>query len=276
MTLTAVELKFILRLLGAPNYRAPMANLKPNAKTPAPERDRICMSLCSKGLVDYTAEVMQFAIAPAGRTLLNLDTTSLPVTPSELLVLRSCRAQPISPGKIDAKVPRHDRQWLIRGLAERGLVTIKKTQLKEAWLTTQGQRFMRDEYQPAGNTLVATGNQMNHYVQFLRQVLTRSDLSPAANAGEQSVKPDAQEILSLIQTLDQQWGTDNYLPLFYLRDSLQDRLARSELDDCLYDLQRQDKIELSTLQDVTAYSDTQLAAGIPQDMGGALFFVSVN
>ncbi|MBD0337281.1 MAG: hypothetical protein ICV62_17480, partial [Cyanobacteria bacterium Co-bin13] len=88
MDVTTVELKFLLRLLAFPGYRTAISQIKINAQTKASERDRICHSLCSKGLVDFTEEVKQFGITPAGRTLLNLDTSTLPVTPDELLVLR--------------------------------------------------------------------------------------------------------------------------------------------------------------------------------------------
>jgi hypothetical protein len=266
MTLTPVELKFLLRLLGAPGYRLPIVEIKPNAKTLSTERDRICMSLCSKGLVDYTSEVTRFAIAPAGRTLLNLDTTSLPVTPMELWTLQSCRTAAITAGKINARVPAADRQRLIHNLEGRGLVTIQASRLKEAWVNARGQQFLREEYQPSGTGLILSGNLLNHYVQFLRQ-----GVRPATTTAS---PPDAAAILALIQQLDQDLQTDNYLPIFYLREQLP--LSREALDQQLYALQQQDKIELSTLQDVSAYSAAQLAAGIPQDMGGSLFFVSVN
>ncbi|MEM9163226.1 MAG: hypothetical protein AAGC54_09175 [Cyanobacteria bacterium P01_F01_bin.4] len=174
MTLTPVELKFLLRLLGTPNYRTAITAIKPNPKTKVAERDRICISLCSQGLVEYSAEVAQFAISPAGRTLLNLDTTSLPVTPSELWTLRSCRQKTITPGQISRKVPVSDRQTMIQALAQRGLIMIKKSQIKEVWLTPQGQQFLRHDYQPQGTTPMFSGNLLNHYVRFLRQSMTVS------------------------------------------------------------------------------------------------------
>ncbi|MEO0458190.1 MAG: hypothetical protein AAF152_16640 [Cyanobacteria bacterium P01_A01_bin.114] len=275
MTLTPVELKFLLRLLGAPGYRTAITAIKPNPKTKARERDSICMSLCSKGLVEYTAEVAQFAIAPAGRTLLNLDTTSLPVTPSELWTLKSCRQKTITPGQINRKVPVSDRQAIIQTLGQRGLVNVKKNQLKEVWLTAQGQQFLLNDYQPQGTASIISGNLLNHYVQFLRRAMTPGVEGVAIDRGAESAgKPNESAVLETITRLDRQLNTDNYLPLFHLRDQLP--LSRDELDRHLYELQRLDKIELSTLQDVTAYSEAQLAAGIPQDVGGALFFVSVN
>ncbi|NEP18165.1 MAG: hypothetical protein F6J97_14880 [Leptolyngbya sp. SIO4C1] len=265
--MTPVELKFLLQLLGAPNYQAAITEIRPNPKTKAAERDRICLALCSKGLVDYSAEVSRFTITPAGRTLLNLDTTSLPVTPLELWTLRSCRAQGITPGQISRKVPASERQTQIRALAERGLVSIKQTQLKQVWLTAQGKQFLREDYQPQGSAPILSSNLLNHYVQFLRAGVVKRAIAP---------EPDSDQLLDIIRQLDQQLGTDNYLPIFYLREKLQPPLTREALNQQLYALQREDKIELSTLQDVTAYSEAQLAAGIPQDVGGALFFISLS
>ncbi|MEO1402104.1 MAG: hypothetical protein AAFV72_12775 [Cyanobacteria bacterium J06635_1] len=171
MTLTPAELKFLLLLLGTPHYRTVITAIKPAPKTKAAERDRICMDLCSKGLVEYSAEVAQFAIAPAGRTLLNLDTTSLPVTPSELWTLRSCRQQTIAPGQISRKVPVSDRQTIIQALKQRGLITVKKTQIQDVWLTPQGQQFLRHDYQPQGTAPILSGNLLGHYIQFLRKAM---------------------------------------------------------------------------------------------------------
>ena len=270
MALTAIELKFLLRLLGhQPNFRTVISAIKLNAKTPAAERDHICMVLCSQGLVDYTYEVNQFAIAPAGRTLLKLDNRNRLVTPQELAVLKGCRKGTISPGKL-TKVSPQDRQWLIRGLEDRGLVVVKKTQIKEVWLTIQGRQFLRDDLAPTGNSPSISGKLLNYYVQFLRQALGTSVSSGGTGARDEAVDSLSEQglsqfnptdLLPLIQSLDQQLSTDNYLPIFHLREHLASTLTRSELDDCLYDLQRQDKIELSTLQDVSAYSDQQLAAG---------------
>ncbi|MEO0488865.1 MAG: hypothetical protein AAFZ49_04810, partial [Cyanobacteria bacterium J06659_2] len=94
-----------------------------------------------------------------------------------------------------------------------------------------------------------------------------------ARGGDPEISAD--DVLSTIQQLDQTLSTDNYLPIFHLRDKLEPPLRREALDQMLYELQRRDRIEISTLQDVSAYSETQLAAGIAQDIGGALFFISV-
>lgn len=170
MSLKAIELKFLLRLLGCENYCGKITALNPSSKTPTAERDRICQSLESKGLVEYSSEIAKFSIAPPGRTLLSLDTTSLPVTPDELKVLKVCKGT-MTPGQLGQKIPVSDRQTLISNLAERRMLKIVKTTLKEVWLTPQGKQFLLDEYEPIGNSLVATATMLGHYVKFLRHNL---------------------------------------------------------------------------------------------------------
>ena len=85
--------------------------------------------------------------------------------------------------------------------------------------------------------------------------------------------PSDEEILEIIRGLDRQFRTDNYLPIFHLRERLQPPLSREELDRALYRLERNDLIELSALQEVRAYTPEQIDAGIPQNVGGHLFFI---
>jgi hypothetical protein len=89
-------------------------------------------------------------------------------------------------------------------------------------------------------------------------------------------KPGDEEILQTIQNLDRELSTGNYLPIFHLRQKLEPPLSREDLDEALYHLERNDKIELSALQEVRAYTQEQIDAGIPQDIGGRLFFIIVK
>ncbi len=170
MSLTTSELKFLLKLLGCEDYRGKVVDLSPSRKTSASERDRICQSLGAKGLVAYSSETAKFSIAPPGKTLLSLDTTSLPVTPDELKILKACKGT-MTPGQLGQKVPVSDRQNLINSLAERRMVKIVKTALKEVWLSPQGKQFLLEEYEPTGNSLTATATMLGHYVKFLRHNL---------------------------------------------------------------------------------------------------------
>lgn len=294
MSLKAIELKFLLKLLGCEDYRGKITAIALNSSTKAAERNRICEALGSKGLVEYDSEISKFAIAPPGKTLLGLDTTSLPVTPDELTILKACKGS-MTPGKLGKKVPASDRQQMIQDLADRGMLKITATVIKEVWLSPQGKQFLRDEYEPKGNSLVATATMLGHYVNFLRQnsgaAASRQRLPthqpepqrPLSQPGElpnsampigSGAKPNAQAVLRQIKQLDQMMNADNYLPIFHLREKLQPPLTREELDSLLYALQREDRIELSSLHDQGEYSDHQTADGIRQENGGYLFFIS--
>lgn len=82
-----------------------------------------------------------------------------------------------------------------------------------------------------------------------------------------------EEILATIYKLDQELGTDNYLPIFHLREKLQGCVSRAELDQALYRLQKNHKIKLKSLEEVLYYSPEYFEAAIPQDQGWALFFI---
>ena len=124
---------------------------------------------------------------------------------------------------------------------------------------------------------------LGDYLRFLRMPLAVSAEGGVENgvvkrsASDSSAvqKPGPEDVLELIRNLDKALGSENYLPIFHLREKLQSQFSRHELDQILYQLQRNDQIELSSLQDVSAYSELQLAAGISQDIGGSLFFISL-
>ncbi|MEM0979764.1 MAG: hypothetical protein AAGH78_05765 [Cyanobacteria bacterium P01_H01_bin.58] len=268
--MSSLELKFLLRLLSFPHYRAPLAQIRPNAQTSPAVRDRLCRQLQRRGWIDYEEVVTQFGLTAAGRTLLTLDTSILPITPDERFVLQSCGDSSITPGQIKSRVPKNHRQRLILGLEQRGLIRVVQRPIKDVWLTTEGQRFLRNDCSPQGQTPVLSWSLMSSYLQFLRQ--QQSDKT-ASNTAQQSITPN--ELMQTIAHLDAVLQTDNYLPIYYLREKTQPPLSRQGLDQYLYQLQREDRIDLSTLQDVSQYRKEEVAAGIPQDIGGPLFFISV-
>lgn len=152
-SLKTVELKFLLRLLDKENHRSQIADIKPNDKTPITQRDRICKTLAEKGLVNYSSVVSRFTISRFGKVLLSLDTTSLPVTPDELKLLRTCKGS-MSPGQLSRKIPVNARQQLIHSLAARKLIKISSVEIKEVWLTELGKNVLCDEYKHVDITVV--------------------------------------------------------------------------------------------------------------------------
>ena len=205
-----------------------------------------------------------------------------------------------TPGTITG-VSADSRQGLIRSLTERGMLKINKEDIKEAWLTDKGKQFLLYEYEPIGSyASTASATMLGNYVRFLRENLGQPESQPESQLKSHSksqprglptsqpiqqassaipigsqTKPDKQAVLQQIKQLDQQVGNKNYLPIFHLRDALQPPLSRSELDSILYALQREGRVDLSSLHGQGKYTQEQVFAGIRQDDGGYLFFVSI-
>lgn len=270
------ELKFLLKLLGFPNYRAPLSDLKVGDKTSVTEQERLCRDLANRELIAYRSEIKKFKLDAPGKSLLKFDTNDLPITELELRVLEASRHGTITPAQTE--IPAANRQSIIQGLAGRGLIKVTEEKIKDVWLTDRGQLYLRDECNPNGNTPISL-NLLSHYLRFLRKAF-----SPEASNGQVSsltaataAQPfDDHQVLTIIQNLDRELGTENYLPIFYLREKVQPPLSRDGLDQLLYRLQRTDQIELSALQETTVYTPNQIEAGIPQAIGGPLFFITVS
>ncbi|NJR67886.1 MAG: hypothetical protein HC771_03850 [Synechococcales cyanobacterium CRU_2_2] len=287
MNISTLELKFLLKLLGLPGYRGPMnEKLTPGeGKGAAAVRDNACRSLCSKGIVAYRDEIKGFSITPTGKELLKQDTAVLPISPEELKVLEAAKScNRVTPGNISKTVPSDRRQALIRSLSDRGLLKVSDRDIKlaEAWLTSQGKNFIRQQYSPGENPKAKNQQikgfsmaDLGHLLDLLRQpevqpLVKSSQEDENGTAGATSVA----EILEVIARLNRQYDADNYLPIFYLREQV--ALEREELDRILYQLQNDNKIELDTLQEAINYSESQISAGIPQPIGGPLFFISLS
>ncbi|MEM9087376.1 MAG: hypothetical protein AAGC93_01405 [Cyanobacteria bacterium P01_F01_bin.53] len=135
--LASIELKFLRKLLDAEDHRASITALKPNSRTSAVKCGRICQSLADRGFVEYDSEICRFTLSAPGRMLLSLQTTSLPVTPDELKLLRACRG-PMTPDKLGNCVPVNMRSHLISGLVERKLLKVIKRTITEVRLTETG------------------------------------------------------------------------------------------------------------------------------------------
>ncbi|MCT7981800.1 hypothetical protein NG796_00685 [Laspinema sp. A4] len=278
------ELKFLLDLLGFPDYRAAITQIKPNPKTKAAERDSICRTLADRELVGYAEEILTFAISPAGKSLLQLDPTRLPIAETEVAILRACAESTITPAQTNLAPT---GQSVIQGLAEKGLIKAEKTQITEVWLTSRGQEYLREEYNPSGTLPVVSLDMLTNYLRFLRKSLRSPEESVPPHSSPTIPPPSSSEVMvsqplsddeivRLIQQLDRELATDNYLPIFHLRQKLQPPLSREEFDRTLYRLQRNDRIELSSLQEAISYSPDQIELGIPQDIGGPLFFIIVT
>jgi hypothetical protein len=270
MEIATIELKFLLQLLSFSGYRALLSQIQPSAKTSTSERYKTCVQLCDRGLIDCSYKIVSFKLTPAGKALLKLN-TELPIGEQELKVLKACEDQKLTPEQLKIR-PAAEKQTVLQKLGDRGLIQTE-TKVDEIWLTDQGKTYLRSEYSPKGSGNISL-SLLHNYLRFLRQPGSKNGLQPS-QADLATVKLSDAEILQIIQVLDHELGSQNYLPLFHLRQKLQPPLSRDEVDQALYRLQRQDQIELSSLQDATRYTSEQVEAGIPQDIGGSLFFVTV-
>lgn len=284
------QLKFVLKLLGCPQYRTGLTSgLFDSFKK---EKNKICRDLGELELVDYSREIATVKIKDAGQALLKLDSSQLPISDKELKVLerisKSSKKIALSELKVSG-LKSDEREAILKALTGRGLidVEIKIKRLKaEVWLTARGIEFLRDEFIPnQGNNPAISLELLGNYIRFLRKNLPHSEapvsvlstLSTSQTSEIETIsKPSDHEVLDTIKKLDLELGTENYLPIFHLREKLQPPLSRDELDQALYRLQRNDKIDLSSLQEVSAYTPAQIDAGIPQNIGGQLFFIIVN
>ncbi|MGB3652442.1 MAG: transcription factor RcaD, partial [Rivularia sp. (in: cyanobacteria)] len=185
-------------------------------------------------------------------------------------------------GKIKSSLKAAQKEEILRSLGDRGLIEteikIKRTKA-EVWLTERGIELLRDEYTPKkGTNPTLSLDLLNNYLRFLRKTLPNKS-EQASITTESTVEitniTDV-EILQIIQKLDKELGTENYLPIFHLRQKLQPPLSRDELDKALYRLQADDKIDLGTLQEASAYTPEQIDTGIVQNAGGPLFYITVE
>lgn len=279
------ELKFLLKLLGCDNYRSA---LSVSSFKSFKGKDKICRDLGDRGLVDYSREIATVKILSAGRALLKMDTAQLPITDQELKVLEAINkaAGKIAPSKIGVKsVKSGERDAILQRFHERGLIEvetkIKKTKA-EVWLTPQGMEYLRDDYNPKGIATISL-DLLNNYLRFLRKSLqvhaVQASALPSANRElpiELMGDLNDEVILQIILKLDRELGTDNYLPIFHLRQKLQPGLSREDLDQALYRLQRNNIIELRALVHAQDYTDEQVNTGISQRSGSPLFFIKVT
>jgi len=280
------ELKFLLKLLGFPNYRAPLTKIQPTPNMKAAERNNLYRRLCNHGFVASAVAVTKFKIAPPGKSLLKLDPTGLLVKEEEFQVLQACAKGTISPQRIS--MPDDKQQAVIQGLSQRGLIKIVDYRITEVWLTQQGQQYLLENYESNSTSEHIHLKMLTDYLRLLRksQGVTRKQLQPPTTEPQKEPiakklivsgsKPTDAEILQLIQDLDKELGTNNYLPIFYLRQQLQPTLSKEELEQALYRLQKQEQIELSALVHTQNYTPEQINAGINQRVGSKLFFIQVT
>lgn len=273
-----LELKFLLTLLSKNNYHASLSQIKLNDKTKAAERNKICRQLRDRKWVDCREEIKTIKLTPTGKAVLKLDNSPYPLSKEEQKILQACQQKAIASPKIKV-TPAKIRDELIAKFIDKGFLEVASTEIKEVSLSKQGKEFLAKEYLPTGaGNLTLSKAMLKDYLSFIRQFnsVGKSQHPEINNQALNLLKPSDDEILETIIQLDKEHGTENFLPIFYLREKFQPPLSREELDQAIFRLQKQDKLELSSLVEAVDYTPEQIRAGIPQDIGGSLFYLIVN
>ncbi|MGB3312117.1 MAG: hypothetical protein WBG32_08060 [Nodosilinea sp.] len=139
---SSLELALLQQLKAAGGTCATLTALPIEQKRSLRQRERACQTLCDRGWLDYNHDIARFGLTLTGKTLLKLSLSVWPVTPDELLILRSCRGGRIYPGQIHRRVPVYDRQRLLEGLAEQGLIVVYKRAIANLRLTPPGKKIV--------------------------------------------------------------------------------------------------------------------------------------
>ena len=266
------QLKLLLKLLGVAGYQAKIGTVKPNSKTSVTECNRISYQLRDRGWVDLTEKIEKIKITPSGKAILKVDPSELPISKKELTIINSCKSGAIK--TTDTKVtPATERDQLINSLIDRGFIEIAQAKPETITLNEIGKKFLLEDYNPSGNNPTLTLNLLNNYITFLRKKQSFANIKTSKEPEQQL---NDQEILELIIQLDREHNTNNYLPIFHLREKLQPPLNREEIDQILYRLERNKKITTSSLVEPQKYAKEQIDAGIPQEAAGPLFFITVK
>lgn len=268
------ELKFLLKLTEYKNYRA---SLTKGGVSSFKGKNEACESLGKDGLVEIftqeieTKDIDTVEITSTGKSLLSnlnpkqkevegiLDVNALKIL-RKFVNKNTIKAADI---KITGlKAP--DRNIILQRLETQTFIKFvykRKRTGAEVWLTEKGIEHL---------------SSLNKHSQALRQRL--EPLPPIISPPliiepKLTQKPTDAEVLQIIQDLDREYKTNNYLPIFYLRDKLEPPLSREELDQMIYRLEDSGQLELSTLVHTENYTLEQRSAGISQPAGGPIFYI---
>ncbi len=136
--LSALELAILGQLLAAGGTCDTLTALPIEKRSSLRQRIKACQQLQAKGCLFYHEDIAQFGLTLTGKTLLKLDLSVWPVTPDELMILRSCQGGRIGPSQIHRRVSVGDRQRLLERLAEQGLIVVYGRAIVNLHLTSLG------------------------------------------------------------------------------------------------------------------------------------------
>ncbi|MBW4482388.1 MAG: hypothetical protein KME14_07585 [Tildeniella torsiva UHER 1998/13D] len=139
LALTPLELAILGQLWAMGGTCDALTALPVERKSSMRQRERTCQTLRDRGWLDYDHDIAQFGLTLTGKTLLKLDLSVWPVTPDELMILRSCLGGRIHPGQIHRRVSVGDRQRLVERLARQGLIVVYRRAIVNLRLTAPGE-----------------------------------------------------------------------------------------------------------------------------------------
>ncbi len=98
------------------------------------------------------------------------------------------------------------------------------TKIHEVWLSLSGRKYLASEYTPTGGgNIILSKKMLADYLEFLRGYFSiaqqeKQVTPPTAAELPADENVDDNEIYQAICNLDESHKTDNYLPIFYLRN----------------------------------------------------------
>lgn len=282
------QLKILLKLLGQNKYQEKIADIKPNSQTKIEATQKLCYELYNKELIEIEERVIAIKANKKNKQLLNSNKKQDIL---EEKILKQCDDKNIKISDIKIS-PASKRDLLIEKLVKENLINISDKKITHVELTEKGQQFLAEEYLTEGlGNITLTKPLLNNYLTFIRnyyitenqeKISSTKDIIPEVkeeniNQNKQinkKITPD--DILQTIIELDHTFNTDNYLPIFYLRNQYKSVLQRHELDSMIFGLQKENKISLSRLVDASQYTAEEYDAGIPQSIGYPIFYLIVK
>jgi predicted transcriptional regulator len=168
------ELKFVLKLLGCNDYRSLIS--APVFDSFKQDKSKICHALSDRGYLDFDREIISASITSAGKNVLKMDITKLPITPAEHKILQVMlqAGGKVVPSQMKGmkNIKAIDRDRSIGDLAAQGLVKTEsgiRKQKAEVWLTQKGQNFLRHEFTAKSTHPTISLDLLTNYLLFLRK-----------------------------------------------------------------------------------------------------------
>ncbi|MGI0482794.1 hypothetical protein ACN4EE_18660 [Geminocystis sp. CENA526] len=274
------HLKILLKLLGQNNYQGKIGDIKPNTKTKIEETQKFCYKLWDSKLIHIQEKNITIKINNNGKKVL---TNKENRNQLEINILKKCEKTKIKISEINI-TPASKRDLLIDKLVRENLIDIVDKKIIHGELTEAGKQYLAEEYLAEGLGNVSLPKALlNNYLTFIRNYFMdkiSSTKTITSTVEEENINPPKlitpDDILQTIIRLDRTVNTDNYLPIFHLRNEYKSVLSKDELNSMIFTLQKENKISLSRLVDASQYTEEEYDAGIPQSIGYPIFYLIVK